>query len=242
MSEEFTFIQNRKNTITKYRIEKIIWYIIECYLLVAKNKEKYSKIWVKENTTLKFENFLRNRFVEDYLSRNKTILIQEISCLNEINFTYETEKEYIDTQDNKIKSDKIDIYINKLGLQNEWKNNDENIYFALECKRIEKLSDVTRYISDIRKFVNRKHMNTRLPFEGQIAFIENKSICHKTFRKKVNCNLKNNTSIITKSSLDPINLNDKYDGSYLSEHQRKTSQQNFSIYHLFFDYSNIVVN
>ena len=110
MNEEFKFIRNRKKTITKNRIENIIWYIIECYLLIVKNNEKYSKTLIK--TKLKFENYLRNRLVEDYLVKNKTILIQKISCLNEINFICEAEKEYIDLQDNIIRSDKIDIYIN----------------------------------------------------------------------------------------------------------------------------------
>jgi hypothetical protein len=239
MSEELIFIQNRKNTITENRIENIIWYIIECYLLIVKNKEKYSKIWVKKNTKIKFENYLRNRFVEDYLIKNKKILIQEISCLNDINFTYETEKEYIDLQDNKIKSDKIDIYINKLGLQNEWKDNDENIYFVLECKRITKLSDVAYYISDIQKFVNRKHINTRLPFEGQIAFIEDKNISYTMLSSKVNESLKKHETIITKSLLNEIVLNNNYNGLYLSIHKRNTDAY-FSIYHLFFDYSNII--
>lgn len=239
MSEEFAFIQNRKNTITRNRIENIIWYIIECHLLIVKDKVNYSKIWVKEKTKLKFENYLRNRFVEDYLIKNKTILIQKISCLNEINFAYETEKEYIDSQDNIRKSDKIDIYVNKLGLQSEWKNDDENIYFALECKRITKLSDAALYTSDIQKFVNRRHINTRLPFEGQIAFIENKNISHVVLRGKVNEILETHSTIITKSYLNEIVLNNKYNGIYLSIHERNTGD-NFSIYHLFFDYSNII--
>jgi hypothetical protein len=239
MSDEFAFIQNRKNAITENQIENIIWYIIECYLLIVNNKKKYSKIQVKKETKLKFENYLRNRFVEDYLVKNKTILIQKISCLNEINFAYETEKEYIDLQDNIVKMDKIDIYINKLGLQNEWKDNDENVYFALECKRITKLSDATRYTSDIQKFVNRKHINTRLPFEGQIAFIEDQNISHVVLCERVNEILKTHETIITKSFLNEIVLNNKFNGVYLSVHERN-ADANFSIYHLFFDYSNII--
>jgi hypothetical protein len=239
MSEEFLFIQNRTNTITENRIEKIIWYVIECYLLIVKNNEKYSKTWINKNTKLKYENFLRNRLVEDYLIKNKTILMQEISCLSDINFAYETEKEYVDLQDYKIKSDKIDIYVNKLGLQNEWKDNDENIYFVLECKRIEKLSDTAHYTSDIKKFVNRKHIKTRLPFEGQIAFIENKNISYVMLHDKVNEILKNHKAIITKSLLNQIVLNNKHNGAYLSTHKRNNSDD-FSIYHLFFDYSNII--
>ena len=240
MSEN-VFILNRKNAIAENRIKLILWYVIECYLLTLKNSEKYSKTWVKNNTNLKFENYLRNRLVEDYLITNKDLLKQKTPALNDINFTYETEKEYIDLQDGKMKSDKIDIYINKLGLQREWKEQDENLYFAIECKRIETLSDTADYICDIEKFSNRNHVMTRLPFEGQIAFIENKNINHITLSGKINKILKNHNSIITDNFLDTIVLNNKFEGTYLSKHQRNTSKQIFSIYHLFFDYSNITV-
>jgi len=244
MSENL-FVQRRINAITEKHIKIILWYVVECYLRVLKKQEKYSKVYVKNNTNLKFENYLRNRFVEDYLIENKDLLKQKTLALNNINFTYETEKEYVDFQDNKEKSDKIDIFINKLGLQKEWKEQDENLYFAIECKRIKNLdNDITGksgYISDIEKFCNRNHIKTRLPFEGQIAFIENQNITHTDLCNKVNYLLQNQKAIITNTFLDKIILNDKFDSSYLSQHQRNTSQQNFSIYHLFFNYSSVVV-
>lgn len=240
MSEN-KFILKRKNAIVEERIKHILCYVIECYLLASKNKVKYSKAWVKNNTTIKFENYLRNRLVEDYLIVNKDLLKQKTLALNDINFMYEAEKEYIDVQDNKIKYDKIDIYINKLGLKQKWVEQDENLYFAIECKRIERLSDVTDYIYDIKKFINRNHVNTRLPFEGQIAFIEMQNISHIALCKKINEDLEKYNSIITINSLKPIVLNDKFNGTYVSKHQRNKSKQEFSIYHLFFDYSSIVV-
>jgi hypothetical protein len=239
---ENLFVLHRKNAIAEKQIKIILWYVVECYLLTLKNNKRYSKTWVKKNTRLKFENYLRNRLVEDYLEANKYLLKQKTLTLNNIDFSYETEKEYIDTQDNKLKPDKIDIYINKLGLQNEWKKQDKNVYFAIECKRIEKLSDANDYISDIEKFSNRNYIKTRLPFEGQIAFIENQNITHIILREKVNEILQKRNSIITDSFLNPIGLNDKFNESYLSKHQRNTSRENFSIYHLFFNYSNIVIN
>jgi len=246
MSEDYVFALNRKTSVTEKRIKVILWYILECYSLIIKKNEKYSQNWVKNNTSFKFENYLRNRLVEDYLIANKNLLRQKIPALNDINFSYETEKEYIDTQDNKQKSDKIDIYINKLGLQKEWKEQDENVYFAIECKRIRNLdSDIAGkygYISDIKKFTIRNHIKTRLPFEGQIAFIENQNINHTTLRKKINDILLNLNSIITDSFLNSVVLNDKYNGTYLSIHQQNMSKQNFSIYHLFLSYSTIVIN
>ena len=98
------------------------------------------------------------------------------------------------------------------------------------------------YISDIEKFCNRNHIKTRLSIEGQIAFIENESITHNILYNVINENLQNRKSIITDGFLNKIVLNDKFEATYLSRHQRNTSIQIFSIYHLFFDYTNIVVD
>ena len=243
MSENL-FVQNRKTDIAEKKIKAILWYVIECYTLKLQSKKTYSKVWVKDNTAIHLENFLRNRLVEDYLIQNKDLLKQKTPTLNEINFTCESEKEYIDSQDGKHKTDKIDIFVNKLGLQSEWKEQDENLYFAIECKRIKKSSytaDTEGYISDIEKFCNRSHKNTRLPFEGQIAFIENEKISYTALYSKINKQLECRNSIITDSKLSQILLNDKYRGTYLSKHKRKITKQNFSIYHLLLDYSSIVV-
>jgi hypothetical protein len=240
-----TFVSDRRTILIEERIKIILWYVIECYLLTLKNNEKYSKTWVKSKTTIKFEDYLKIRLVEDYLNENKDLLKQKTPALNTIDFAYETNKEYIDLQNNKIKLDKIDIYVNKIGLQKEWQGNGEP-YFAIECKRIEEFRDVDKkdygYISDIQKFCKRSHIKTRLPFEGQIAFIENPSITHIQLKDKINEKLANEQFTITQSALNQIIINYNFDATYLSQHQHNSSRQNFSIYHLLFDYSNIVVN
>jgi hypothetical protein len=162
-----------------------------------------------------------------------------MSELDEINFSYESEKEYTDLRDNKQKSDKIDIYINKLGLSNLWKEPDENVYFAIECKRIETLYDSTKYIKDIEEFTNRKYRNLRLPFDGQLAFIENQSITHTQLYEDINRKLNKKKTI---SPLKPVFIHAEFDGAYLSKHKKNTTKQTpFSIYHLLLNYSNIVV-
>jgi len=242
MNEASGFTLNRKYFITENRIKSVLWYVIECYNIIVQDNVHYSKSYVKNNTTFKFENYLRNRLVDDYLVKNKNILQQKMSELDEINFSCDPEKEYTDLQGNKLKTDKIDIFINKLGLRNVWKENDENIYFAIECKRIEKLSDTSKYIGDIGKFTNRKHI-TRLPFEGQLAFIENSSITYVQLFNKINEKLSENKNIITNSLLNPILIHTQFDGTYLSVHKRNTDEQEpFSIYHLLFNYSRIVVD
>jgi hypothetical protein len=158
------FIQNRPQvvSITNNRISNIIWYIAECYNMLLSDKVCYSK----SKTTFHFEDYLKMEFVDSYLINNKKTLTERISALEHINFSYETQKRYLDQNDKKEKIDKIDIFINKLGLKNEWSSEDEHLYLAIECKRIKTLSDCTEYIKDIQKFCDRAYKHLRIPFEG----------------------------------------------------------------------------
>jgi hypothetical protein len=78
-----------------------------------------------------------------------------------------------------------------------------------------------------------------LPFEGQIAFIENSTITHIQLKDKINEKL---PTEITENPLNVVFISNKYDGTYLSKHKRNSSQHIFSIYHLLLDYSNIVID
>ena len=230
------------NKLTEFRIRQIIQYVIYCYLQMLAEKKTYS---YSERGKIPKEEFLRNGLVNDYLQKsyNKEFFKQHISDSPsvEISFHPEETMTYIDTETNKKSIDKIDIAIWENILQSIWSGKtDDEIKFAIECKRIEKLSDANNYIYDIEKFHKRKYIYTRLPFEGQIAFIENQNITHFILLKRVNDILQNHNSIITNSLLNSIVLNDKFNGAYLSKHQRKKSKQNFSIYHLFLNYSDIV--
>ncbi|KAA6340307.1 hypothetical protein EZS27_011832 [termite gut metagenome] len=243
MDKASKFVLNRKRLMAENRIINILWYVVECYSILVKDKVQYSKDYVRNHTTHAFEDYLKFRLIEDYLIKNKHLLKNKMSALDKIGFLAETQKEYIDSNDNKQKPDKIDIYINQLGLKNVWKENDENIYFAIECKRIKTLSDTTDYIKDIEKFVNRNYMSVRLSFEGQIAFIETASITHFNVSDSINRKLSKKATITTDSSLVQCRLNPNYEGTYASKHRRNTEKQDpFSIYHLLFDYSKIVID
>lgn len=234
------FIPNRSKviSITNDRIKHILWYVVECYQMLQKDNPIYSKAWIRTHTSYKPEDYLKMELVDKYLIPNKAILKTKISELEQINFTYETQKRYMDTVDKKEKSDKIDIYVNKLGLQNEWNEQDENLYFAVECKRIKILSDTKDYISVIQKFTQRNHTNLRLPFEGMIAFIENKNLNHMQVCNEVNTKLETAINITTMKSLSPVMLHDDYRGTYSSSHKKSfNNKELFSIFHLLFDYS-----
>lgn len=237
------FTQNRTDvlSITNQRITKILWYIIECHQIFIKDNKTYSKDWVNQNTTIHFEDYLKFEFLDSYLIPNKFLLNNLFSELEEIHFSAETQKRYID-KDGKQKPDKIDICINRFGLQEVWNNQAENIYFAIECKRIQQLADVSRYVSDIEKFCNRSHLNTRLPFEGQIAFIENQKLNQTIIVDKINSTLSLNNFITTDSFLTAIKVHNNLNCSFLSIHKKNFSpNQQFTIYHLMFDYSKVVI-
>ena len=240
MNSATKFIAKRKNSITESRVKDIFWYIGECYLLLVNDQKQYSKNTIATTTTIPIEDYLRFRLVEKYLVPNKGLLQTRTSLLDEINFTAETQKEYIDLNDKKQKPDKIDIFINKLGLTDIWGEYDEKIYLAIECKRICVRSDTSKYIGDINKFSNRNYIDLRLPFEGQLAFVEC-NISHSDIATNINDKLLKAKNVNTTAPLYICALNTNTTGTYISKHLRNADKSEFSIYHLFLDYSNIVV-
>jgi hypothetical protein len=241
-----SFIQNRKKevSITYNRVNQITWYCVECYNLLLKDKPSYSKSHVSAKTAYNFEDYLKIEFVDNYLKLNKSILRSRVSDLEEITFHYETVKPFIDTTDNdKERSDKIDIYVNKLGLKNHWAVEDEDLYLSIECKRINILSDCGDYVNDIEKFCTRRYKNLRLPFEGQIGFIESSKLNHSLVSVEINRRLGISSIIKTKQHLKKKPIHPGFDGAYLSSHQRNfTPKGKFTVFHLLFNYSTVVVN
>lgn len=238
------FISNRSNkfSVTSHRIQSILWYFVECYIFFQNDGVKYSQKWVKENTTLNFEDYLKFEFTRKYLTKNKHILKDKLSDLESINFHAEVQKEYRDMIDKKQKPDKIDIYINRIGLTNIWSEVDENIYFAIECKRVKQLSDSKLYVQDIEKFTNRSYLDLRLPFEGQLAFIENSKLNHNSVSDDINKKLLSNSTIKTEKCLTPTVIHNSYEGSYISNHRKNYNDKIFTIFHLMFDYSSNIVD
>lgn len=243
-ADNFNDSRRSINSVTKNRIKQILSYILECHRIFLLDNVKYSIREITSSGTVMFEDHLKFEFVENYLTKYKHLLKNKISELEEINFLCEPQKRYRNLIDGKIKPDKIDIYINKLGLSNFWNNEtDENLYFALECKRIKIKSDSKDYVSDIEKFSNREHTSLRLPFEGQIAFIENSKLDHEIISNEINSILKSSNNILTESFLTSEKLHTLIRGSYFSIHKRNNENlDKFHVYHLMFNYSKAVVN
>jgi hypothetical protein len=221
-------------------VSEIMRYVIDCYLVMLEEKPNYSISKTKEETTYKFEEYLTSRLVEDYLTTRLTFFSH--SQLSQIQFITEANRGYIDIRDQKEKPDKIDIYITNLHLDKELCTNSQP-YFAIECKRIYKSSSADEYISDIQKFAERKHTQTRLPFEGQLAYIENPKYPHSVSKENINSKLAKHEYINTTQFLEYKQFHERFDASYSSKHIRNFGEKKvFTIYHLLFNYTQIVVD
>lgn len=238
------FIQNRGNnivSITSDRIHHLMSYALECYQLLLGDKPVYSIAHVAATTAFHFEDYLKMEFVDGYLIKNKHLLAAKISTLEEVTFNYETIQRFTDVNDGIERSDKIDVYVNRLGLKDKWGVEEEHLYLAIECKRITILSDCQAYVDDIQKFCNRNYTNFRLPFESQIAFIENPKLTHVTVSDEVNSRLKTVSTITTKQYLKLAALHSSFQGSYSSIHKKNFKRKPpFTIFHLLLDYSQLV--
>ena len=179
-------IASRSNPygVTERRINSIIQYIVYCYDLQLKGQIKYSKS--NKKSKQKFEDHLKTKLVDEYLRSHKDYFKSINSGIEDIFFGKE-ETELFTDDSNIEKEDRIDICIKEIGLQRLWaSNNTDEVYFAVECKRIEKLSDTKAYVFDIQKMAARQHVKLRLPFEGMMAFIEEASINHSKIAVEIN--------------------------------------------------------
>lgn len=238
------FKSNKLEKSIHVQVGLIMNYIIYCYQCMCNENKTYS---YSKKGKLKKESFLRNGLVDDYLSKTqykiyynnldfstKTI---EISFAKEENQTY--------TIDNIPADDFIDISVKTRSLSKFLTNttNDE-IRLAIECKRISTTKDYNEYVKDIIKFATRPFNTYRLFAEGQIAFIENRTFTHTSVSEGIKNALESQDGAITTvSTLSPHTIHPDFEASYLSKHKRNYgTNDEFSIYHLLFDYNKIVVD
>lgn len=241
------FIQNRlqKHALTLERVNYIFSYIHFCYNNLLADQVKYSRQWVKNNTRDKFENFVKKRLVHDYLKKYKKKYPLK-SAIEEIMFECEPEMPYIQHDAVSGKSieanDRIDIKVNRIGLQHIWKNVDEqNIYLAIECKILSKLADNAQYLTDIQKFCDREHYQFRLPIEGMLAFKGNKNIKSSEFADDLNKRLTASQTVTTKEPLKESGIPSFQKNYYHSRQLRNFGNKPlFSVCHLYLDYSDVM--
>ena len=241
MIDATNFLPNATK-LTESRIKQIVRYIIYCYQKMVSENKKY---YYADSGKLSKEVFLKNGLVDDYLQKTSNIEYFKRNISDnqsvEITFAREASMTFTDIDTNDFRSDMIDISIWTSALQSAWSNEtDDQVKFAIECKRICVLSDANKYLIDTENYCNRNFILTRLPFEGQIAFIENASISNTMLQDNLNTLLINHKIIKTKMMLTQEKLKDTFDGTYLSKHYRSFNDSEFAIYHIFLDYSCII--
>lgn len=226
------YAKNReKLALTQKRVKQILVCVINSYEKIIVDGIVFD---FNDRGKIKHEDFLRNRLVDDYLD-NELSLIDigtEYFTVNK-----EVSEEYTSLADNELHNDPIDIHIVDKGLKNSWGANTKP-YFAIECKR---LGSISEYVNDTKKFTERNYTKLRLPIEGQLGFIENSNWNYETVKDKINENLSKNSNIETLKQLETFVLKENFGGSYYSEH-KKINEIPFSVFHLFFNYSKIVLN
>lgn len=232
-----------QNKVTEFRIKLVMKYMAHCYALMVNDKKTYD---FNKRGTVKQEDFLRNGLVEDYLSKkeNKDYYKNNISDNPNVDISFAKEENQIYEGEKGLADDYIDISVkeNKLTELLSSKTSDE-IRFAVECKRINKTVDYSKYVGDIQKFADRAYTTYRMPFEGQIAFIEDSKLSHVVVSSEVNTRLKKSKTITTSKFLSSVKLYDGLDSVYESVHNRNHTGKNpFSIVHLMLDYSAIALN
>lgn len=232
--------------LTQKRVEIVLQYVIYCYQKMVLEGKTYKRanFLNEKNTRYNLEEGLSEKFVDEYLGiwDNLQYYKHNISDKPDVHlyFNYEPKQSY--TENNTIKDDFIDIKVQETGLSDIWSKsgNQQQIHLAIECKIVE--NGYSEYVSDIKKMCNRSFNTPRLNFEGQIAYIINPSYTHLSVKSGINTNLSSNSEIITIQDLKPKVFKEGFDASYLSVHNRNHNKQQFSIYHLMFDYTKVVVN
>lgn len=233
----------KSTQLTQRRIDMVLKYIVHCYLKMLADGTQYD---FNLRGTVQQEDFLRDGLVNDYLSKksNKDYYKNFISDNPAVEIVFSKEEGTTYQTAGILSNDYIDISIYENKLADLWSGQTEDeIKFAVECKRIKATADYNQYIGDIQKYSDRAFRTYRLPFEGQIAFIEIATLTHSIVADQINKRLAKKTTINTTRHLNVAKIHPNFDGCYSSNHLRNyPPNHSFLISHLLFDYSKIVIN
>jgi len=247
------FIKKRRNKNARKLFHKVIKYFVFCYLKSIHDKVTYSLAYIEKDTKIKVEDFLKDRFVIDYLrKRENKLAYQEqlfvqsgmkIRDIENLLFFPETEVEYV--QGSFLRNDKIDVLVTNLPLDDYWADVDnESIYFVFEFKRLKNTSKNPAYLTDTEKFVNRKYSQFRFPYNGMVGLVEKSSISINEIIEDLEEKLQKHSiikSIPNKGKiLKPFNLIG-FEKCKISSHQHNSEARTIDVIHMFFDYSKIIV-
>lgn len=236
------FFLKRKTQYSETVFKMVSDYLIFCYFKLLASKIVYSKKYISEHTAISLENYLRDRFLYEFIQKSKN----EYKLFNPDNFKviasflYFAEVQTLFNKESKLRASKIDIFVTNLSNNLMGNNVVEQIYFDFECKRLNKYLKKEYVAHGIKRHLERDFENG-FPFTGMIGFVEDGSIdqivndINKVLKKQ-------KKSIISNIEyLRHVKLNNNFKNFYKSKHLKANSNE-FNIYHLFFDYSNILSN
>lgn len=203
---------------------KVIQLLIYCYgqLIVKERPEKFP-------SRFKLENHFTNILV-GYLKDNKSLFDLK-------NLGFEIEVGEINFDSKKVKF--IDIKVTNASHYFLGKY-DEDIYYAIECKRLNKYSQKIKYYIDggILRFVETDYAKN-LPLAIMIGYAEKGDM--EIIVDKINDRLdKKFAGIETLRNLTKYNVEPNFDFCYHSRHIKKDKIGKISLYHLIFDYSALI--
>lgn len=236
----------------KRRFIKVLEYIVFCYELQLFDKQQYSQNECEQNTSNgnRFEECLTEHLVS-YLQNNK----QALDFGNdEIDFEVRDDVRNPYFLENKSKHQFIDVAFTGFLTKTERLTDfaglvREKIYFPFEAKRVNKMnfntqkqeSNIPEYAEEVTKFLENRIYQHRFPYEGMIGYIEK---AHKELNKIIlDVNRALSKLETTTQNLQPYTLsNSDFKYCHLSKHTKNDENKtNKEIYHLFLNYSTIVV-
>jgi hypothetical protein len=233
------------------RFIKILEYILFCYELQLADKQQYSQKECEQNTSYgnRFEEYLTEHLVS-YLQNNK----QALDFGNdEIDFEVRDDLKNSYRKDGKIKHQFIDIaflgFLTKTERLTDFEGlTREQLYFGFEAKRVNKMNFVTQkaasnipeYIEEVGKFLENRDYQHRFLYEGMIGYIEQIPKNIDKIIADVSNALNKATTTQNLKKFDLPNSNFEY--CHLSKHTKNDENKtNKEIYHLFLNYSTMVV-
>jgi hypothetical protein len=238
-----SFATPRKKQNAKEMFLQILGYISVCYDKQLASGVTYSKKVIKESTYHgdKVENALNVKLAK-FCEENKSLLPFNFGV------AFEYHREYQDLNGNT-KLDRIDIAFLNLGL-GFVEITDEEIYFAIECKRVNKMnfdtqkpkSNISEYVIETDKFLESRNYKHRFPFEGMVGYVE--SIAEQSIPEMIDeIHTELAVKTTTTQNLQKFYLpNSDFKYCHLSKHTKNDENKtNKEIYHLFLDYSTMVV-
>lgn len=225
--------------------KRVLKLVVHSYQLISANEIiQYTEITDKRGYKTDYivcgdakekpEEYIRNLFLsEKYLWNRK---LKQQYRLKRLSFEPET----AEIDENNITLGYHDIKVS--GLTNEFYETEKDLYFSIECKRLNKAGqDVEKYVNQgIKRFVMSQY-SKKMPLAGMIAFIEEGNPL--VYKEEINLKLEKSKEIKTKRYLEFLSLDNQFDFSYLSKHVRQNSDfKTISLYHLFFEIGHIILN